>query len=83
MYHPTTPYEGTQSTVVFHERPDGAAVFEDSRPFNKGGWVYVSNSEIENGSVSAMPFNSNGDVIHYHRILTGSRWYVYCIYVCI
>lgn len=76
VYHSSTPYEGSQSTEVFHERPDGAAVFNDTRTFNMGGWVYVSNSEIENGSVNAMTFNSKGDVIHYHRILTGSMWYV-------
>ena len=74
-YHPSTPYQTLQSEHVFHERPDGADVFLDSRSFNVGGWVYVSNSETKDGSVSAMTFDAAGNVIHYHRILTGSMWY--------
>lgn len=73
-YHASTPYQSVESDIEFHERPDGAAVFADSRTFNVGGHVYVSNSETQDGSVSAVTFNANGDVIHYHRILTGSMW---------
>jgi len=71
-YHASTPFGAVQSDHTFHPRPDGAAIFNDTRTFNEGGWLYVSNSETKDGSVSAMTFNSKGEIIHYHRILTGS-----------
>jgi hypothetical protein len=65
------------STVEFHPRPDGAAVFPvpDSLGENKGGWVYVSNSEIIDtptphlGGVGAVYFDKDGKVIKYERLL--------------
>jgi len=62
-----------QSTVTFHERPDGAAIFDDQRPDNPGGYIHVQNSEVSAGSVSAMTFNANGDIIDYKRVLTGTK----------
>jgi hypothetical protein len=36
-----TAYSKQESKVIFHSEPDGAAVFA----LEKGGWVYISNSE--------------------------------------
>lgn len=62
---------GTNSTLLFHNQPDGAAVF----PKDDGGWYYVSNSEMEEygedwdcGGVGAIEFDSDGQVIGYKRI---------------
>src|SRR5262245_47468625 len=53
-----------------HVNPDGGAVY----PLSDGGWIYVSNSEINpGGSVSALRFDSTGDVIDYYRICTNTR----------
>jgi hypothetical protein len=68
---------GMNSTVEFHPGPDGAAVFPvpDSLGENKGGWVYVSNSEIIDtptphlGGVGAVHFDKDGKVIKYERLL--------------
>jgi secreted PhoX family phosphatase len=46
-------------------------VFEDTAT---GGWIYVSNSESSsNGGVGAITFDSEGNVIGYQRILSGTR----------
>ena len=60
----------TNSTFPFIIRPDGAAVFPvpDDLGYNKGGWVYVSNSEGKeagSGGVGAVMFDKNGNVIGY------------------
>lgn len=70
--HPVPFADGLKSNTPFHERPDGAAIFEDPRPNNPGGWIYVSNSEIPNdkGGVGAITFDSNGDAIAYERLLS-------------
>ena len=39
---------------LFHALPDGGACFPDSRKKNKGGWAYVSNSEITPGGVGSI-----------------------------
>lgn len=53
-----------------HVNPDGGAVF----PQEDGGWIYVSNSEINpGGAVGALRFDSNGDVIDYYRICSNTR----------
>ena len=53
----------------FHTKPDGAAVFAGE----DGGWVYASNSESSsNGGVGAIYFNSDGEVIDYRRLLSGT-----------
>lgn len=66
---------GAVSTAVMHAEPDGAAVFADERPENVGGWVYVSNSEVEGGGggVGGFTFDANGNVIDYRRLLTGTE----------
>lgn len=64
--------DGTQSSIPFHARADGGHVFEDTRPENPGGWIYVSNSEMGNpgeGGVGALTFNSHGEVVDYKMVL--------------
>jgi len=63
------PYENTtygkQSTTIFHSMPDFGATFVDRRPDNPGGWIYLSNSEMEakgTGGVGAVTFDRNGNV---------------------
>lgn len=70
----TNSIHGTQSQEAFHPWPDGAAVFNDNRPGNSGGWIYVSNSEMKDGGVGATTFNKDGDVIHYRQILYGTSY---------
>jgi uncharacterized protein len=58
------------SGTLGHTNPDGGAVFTTE----DGGWIYTSNSEINpNGSVSALRFASDGTLIDYYRICTGTR----------
>jgi hypothetical protein len=38
---------GSFSSLVFHDKPDAGATYVDTRPFNVGGWIYVSNSEAD------------------------------------
>jgi hypothetical protein len=63
---------GASSNIDFHVWPDGAAVFEDYRPGNPGGWIYVSNSEAYDGGVGALTFNKDGGIIDYKMVLTGT-----------
>lgn len=51
----------------WHAAPDGGVVFAA----DDGGWVYVSNSEMEDkaGGVGALRFNSQGEVIDAYSIL--------------
>ena len=63
---------GQKSSQVFHNLPDGAAVFAD--PSGSGGWAYVSNSEDDqDGGVGALYFDQNGQVIQYKRLLAGTK----------
>jgi uncharacterized protein len=74
--------------LVFHGRPDFGATFADERPWNVGGWIYTSNSEMEEqgkGGVGAITFDKDGNIIDYRMVLTdttmncaGGRtpWYV-------
>jgi hypothetical protein len=66
--------DGTLSGINFHAWPDGAGTFIDMRPSNPNGWIYVSNSEHEQGGVGAITFNSQGQIIDYRMILTGTRY---------
>ncbi len=62
------PVPGTD--FVWHPWPDGGACFAHPN----GGWVYVSNSEVEpNGGVSAVRFSSSGKIEDAYRILSGTR----------
>lgn len=59
-----------QSNYVWHGAPDGGAVF----PTEDGGWIYVSNSELNNqqGGVGALRFSASGDVIDAYPILANT-----------
>ena len=67
----------TFSDIPFHRYCDAGATFIDPRPNNKGGWIYVSNSEyrvkFDNlpnlGGVGAITFDKDGTVIQYQKIL--------------
>jgi len=63
---------GKKSEKRFHERPDGAAVFEN--PEGDGSYVYVSNSEVSSrgGGVGVMKFNADGEVLDYYMALEGT-----------
>jgi uncharacterized protein len=58
------------SLFRWHAAPDGGATF----PVPGGGWVYVSNSEIDkgNGGVSALLFNEGGELVDAYPILIGT-----------
>jgi uncharacterized protein len=55
---------------VWHMAPDGGATFE--RP--SGGWVYVSNSEVDSGDggVGAIAFDADGAIVDAYSILSGT-----------
>ncbi|HWJ62293.1 MAG TPA: alkaline phosphatase PhoX [Acidimicrobiales bacterium] len=63
---------GTDYT--WHAFPDGAATF----PADDGGWIYACNSEVtgafapDQGGVSAIRFDADGEVADAYRILEGS-----------
>jgi hypothetical protein len=72
---PVKYHNGQQSSIEFHGRPDGAATFRDERPWNVGGWVYASNSEMEEtgkGGVGALTFDKDGHLIDYQMVLEQS-----------
>jgi hypothetical protein len=72
---------GRSSDRLFHERPDFGATFTvpKTAAVNVGGWVYLSNSEMDkvtkngrvtsSGGVGRITFNPNGEVIRYDMIL--------------
>ena len=56
------------SEYLWHNAPDGAAVFETS----DGGWIYVSNSETAaaiGGGAGAIRFSATGDIVDGYRVL--------------
>ncbi|ADD45432.1 alkaline phosphatase PhoX [Stackebrandtia nassauensis] len=55
---------------TWHDAPDGGACFE-----TEDGWIYVSNSEIENneGGASAVRFTADGEIHSAYRILGGTE----------
>jgi hypothetical protein len=66
---------GNRSTLKFHEMPDFGATFKDKRPDNPGGFVYVSNSEMETpgaGAVGSITFDRQGNVLRYEMLLNGT-----------
>ncbi|HKO93582.1 MAG TPA: alkaline phosphatase PhoX [Polyangiaceae bacterium] len=64
------PITLTATDPVGHVNPDGGAVY----PQPDGGWIYVSNSELNpGGSVSALRFDASGELIDYYRICTATR----------
>lgn len=59
--------EGTGYT--WHSAPDGGATYL----LPDGGWIYTSNSEvIFTGGVSALRFDSSGNIVDAYRILENS-----------
>jgi uncharacterized protein len=66
------PVDGTGH--VWHAFPDGAGTFDDG----EGGWYYACNSEVfdfyrpESGSVSAIHFDADGNILDAYSILQGS-----------
>ena len=64
--------DGSISDADFHILPDAGATFPDTRVWNNGGWIYVSNSEARNetqGGVGSITFDKNGSVIDYKMVL--------------
>lgn len=55
---------------VWHAAPDGGACFA----VPGGGWVYVSNSELDGagGGVSAVRFDGGGSIVDAYSIATGT-----------
>lgn len=55
---------------VWHEAPDGGACFEAQG----GGWIYVSNSEVNapDGGVGAVRFDRDGGISEAYRIASGT-----------
>ena len=58
------------SGYLWHWAPDGGAVFGAS----DGGWVYVSNSEMDEGTggVGALRFDVDGNLLDAYAVLTGT-----------
>ncbi len=57
------------TSYTWHSAPDGGACYADG-----GGWIYVSNSEINpSGGASAVKFSSTGTVTSAYRVLSGTR----------
>ena len=61
---------GDESDIEWHTRSDGAGIIE----LEDGGYVYMSNSEEDdgNGGVYGLYFNSNGEIVDYRALLTGT-----------
>lgn len=58
---------------LWHAAPDGGACFVSTDPANKGGWIYVSNSEMRSsGGAGAIVFDMQGKVIDAYSILEGT-----------
>jgi hypothetical protein len=70
---PVTYENGQNSESPFHSLPGGGAIVPDVRPNNPGGWVYVSNSNVEepfgSAGVGAITFSADGQILDYRRIL--------------
>lgn len=69
---PVANIHGEVSSANFHPLPDAGACF--ANPNGDGGWVYVSNSEEDNGKggVGAIYFDASGNVLRYARLLDGT-----------
>jgi secreted PhoX family phosphatase len=66
----TTGQPVGKNDFVWHSAPDGGACF----PAPRGGWVYVSNSEVDpNGGVGAIRFSAEGDIVDAYPILHNTR----------
>jgi len=55
---------------VWHAAPDGGACFSSGN----GGWIYVSNSEVNpGGGAGAIAFDADGNVVDAYSILEDTR----------
>jgi hypothetical protein len=65
-----TAVAGSVAGSVWHGAPDGGACFTDK----DGGWVYVSNSELDDGAggVGMVRFSRSGEILGAGRILGGT-----------
>jgi uncharacterized protein len=61
---------GDASGYAWHDAPDGGAVFAQG----DGGWVYVSNSEEDNGrgGVGALRFDRSANLVAQYHICSGT-----------
>ena len=59
----------TGKEFLWHDAPDGGAIFGKKN----NGWIYVSNSERYFGGVSALEFNSKGELIDAYSICKGTH----------
>ena len=61
----------TGSTYRWHGSPDDGDTFEHP----DGGWIYVSNSELDGGSggVGALRFDAEGELVDAYSIMSGGR----------
>lgn len=62
------------SPYLWHEKPDGGAVYQDFSRDNLGGWIYACNEESKTGGVGALKFNAAGEVIDAYRILDNTLY---------
>lgn len=55
----------------WHAAPDGGAVFAA----DDGGWIYVSNSEMDDGAggASAVRFDASGEIVDAYNVLSGTN----------
>jgi secreted PhoX family phosphatase len=60
------------SSYTWHFQPDGGATF----PMSDGGWVYVSNSELNgtSGGAGAIRFAADGSITGAYPILAGTKY---------
>lgn len=55
---------------TWHAAPDGGACFAIDSGSYSGGWIYVSNSEMQStGGAGAIVFNAGGEVVDAYAIL--------------
>lgn len=61
----------TGSSLLWHAAPDGGAVF----PADDGGWIYVSNCELDEslGGAGAIRFAADGSIADAYSILSGTN----------
>jgi secreted PhoX family phosphatase len=64
-------FDGTETAYSWHTAPDGGACFATP----DGGWIYVSNSEVNfgGGGAGALRFDNQGRVIDAYSILSGTN----------
>ncbi len=63
---------GEKSDITYHEWMDGAGVI----PLDDGGYVYVSNSENDDGlgGVWGLYFNKDHEIVGFKKLLGGTTW---------